>query len=50
MHDPVYREAIAWQNTAYNQPLHLGFYHRRRTQQCEVARHHAGECAIGHSY
>lgn len=26
MHDPVYREAIAWQNTAYNQPPHLGFY------------------------
>ena len=26
MHDPVYRAAIAWQNTAYNQPPHLGFY------------------------
>ena len=26
MHDPVYRCAIAWQNTAYNQPPHLGFY------------------------
>ena len=26
MHDPVYRLAIAWQNTAYNQPPHLGFY------------------------
>ena len=26
MHDPVYRLAIAWQNVAYNQPPHLGFY------------------------
>lgn len=26
MHDPVYRTAIAWQNTAYNQPPHPGFY------------------------
>ncbi|WP_274468808.1 MULTISPECIES: rhamnogalacturonan lyase family protein [unclassified Paenibacillus] len=26
MHDPVYRNGIAWQNTAYNQPPHLGFY------------------------
>lgn len=26
MHDPVYRNAIAWQNVAYNQPPHLGFY------------------------
>lgn len=26
MHDPVYREAIAWQNTAYNQPPHLGVF------------------------
>ncbi len=26
MHDPVYRAGIAWQNTAYNQPPHLGFY------------------------
>src|SRR5262249_34344342 len=26
MHDPQYREAIAWQNTAYNQPPHPGFY------------------------
>ncbi|BBH70031.1 rhamnogalacturonan lyase [Actinoplanes sp. OR16] len=25
MHDPQYREAIAWQNTAYNQPPHPGF-------------------------
>lgn len=26
MHDAVYRCGIAWQNTAYNQPPHLGFY------------------------
>lgn len=26
MHDPVYRLGIAWQNAAYNQPPHLGFY------------------------
>ncbi len=25
MHDPVYRLAIAWQNTGYNQPPHAGF-------------------------
>lgn len=26
MHDPTYRLGIAWQNTAYNQPPHTGFY------------------------
>jgi rhamnogalacturonan endolyase len=26
MHDHQYREAIAWQNTAYNQPPHPSFY------------------------
>ncbi|MNG09692.1 Rhamnogalacturonan exolyase YesX [compost metagenome] len=26
MHDPVYRNGVAWQNTAYNQPPHLSFY------------------------
>lgn len=26
MHDPVYRNAVANQNTSYNQPPHLGFY------------------------
>ena len=26
MHDPQYRLSIAWQNVAYNQPLHTGFY------------------------
>ncbi|MBQ9357897.1 MAG: rhamnogalacturonan lyase [Prevotella sp.] len=26
MHDHTYRMAVAWQNTAYNQPPHLGYY------------------------
>jgi Dockerin type I repeat. len=26
MHDPVYRMGIAWQNVAYNQPPHTGFF------------------------
>ena len=26
MHDPVYRMSIAWQNVAYNQPPHTGFW------------------------
>jgi len=26
MHDAMYRDAIAWQNTGYNQPPHVGFY------------------------
>ncbi|MEU1886655.1 cellulose binding domain-containing protein [Micromonospora rifamycinica] len=26
MHDPQYRAAVAWQNTAYNQPPHPGFF------------------------
>lgn len=26
MHDPQYRTAIAWQNVAYNQPPHPGFF------------------------
>ncbi|QJU59972.1 rhamnogalacturonan lyase [Sphingomonas sp. AP4-R1] len=26
MHDRVYREGVAWQNTAYNQPPHTSFY------------------------
>ncbi|WKL57947.1 rhamnogalacturonan lyase [Asticcacaulis sp. ZE23SCel15] len=26
MHDPVYRAAVAWQNTAYNQPPHVSYY------------------------
>ncbi|GAA0309320.1 rhamnogalacturonan endolyase [Gracilibacillus halotolerans] len=26
MHDTVYRMGIAWQNTTYNQPPHIGYY------------------------
>jgi rhamnogalacturonan endolyase len=26
MHDPQYRVAVSWQNTAYNQPPHPGFH------------------------
>lgn len=26
MHDPVYRLSVAWQNVAYNQPTHTGFF------------------------
>ena len=26
MHDPVYRLSVTWQNVAYNQPAHTGFY------------------------
>ncbi len=26
MHDRQYRESVAWQNVAYNQPPHLGYY------------------------
>ena len=26
MHDPTYRLSVAWQNVAYNQPAHTGFY------------------------
>ena len=26
MHDPIYRLGMSWQNTAYNQPPHLGFW------------------------
>jgi rhamnogalacturonan endolyase len=26
MHDPVYRLAVAWQQTTYNQPPHTSFY------------------------
>ena len=26
MHDPVYRLGIAWQNVAYNQPPHSGYF------------------------
>ncbi|MGN6375724.1 MAG: rhamnogalacturonan lyase [Sphingomonas sp.] len=31
MQDPVYREGVAWQNVAYNQPSHVSFYLGDRT-------------------
>lgn len=33
MQDPVYRLGIAWQNVAYNQPPHTGFYIGEEMQQ-----------------
>lgn len=30
MHDHIYRMGVAWQNAAYNQPPHLGYYLRGR--------------------
>jgi rhamnogalacturonan endolyase len=33
MQDPQYRLSIAWQNTAYNQPPHTGFYFGEGMQQ-----------------
>ncbi|MBB1286603.1 rhamnogalacturonan lyase [Flavisolibacter sp. BT320] len=32
MHDPHYRLSIAWQNVAYNQPPHPGFYLHEKMQ------------------
>ena len=26
MHDPIYRLSVVWQNVAYNQPPHPGFF------------------------
>jgi len=26
MHDPIYRLGVTWQNVAYNQPAHTGFF------------------------
>jgi len=36
MHDPVYRNAISWQNTAYNQPPHLGFFLGKGTDKAPI--------------
>ncbi len=33
MHDPVYRLSVAWQNSAYNQPTHTGFYLGAETKE-----------------
>jgi rhamnogalacturonan endolyase len=34
MHDHIYRLGIAWQNVAYNQPPHLGYYIGATSQSC----------------
>jgi autotransporter-associated beta strand protein len=36
MHDPVYRNAISWQQSSYNQPPHLGFNLRARANNIPV--------------
>ena len=46
MHDHVYRMGICWQNTAYNQPPHLGYYLRdyienRQNNGIQTATHQA---------
>lgn len=33
MQDPQYRLSVAWQNTAYNQPPHTGFYLGTETKE-----------------
>jgi len=43
MHDPVYRASIAWQNTAYNQPPHLGYYMGNDMYLPPVSAVYAGE-------
>ena len=35
MHDHNYRMAVAWQNTSYNQPPHLGYYLPNADFTCE---------------
>ena len=39
MHDDVYRLSIAWQNTAYNQPPHTGFYIGPEMEKPPVPQH-----------
>jgi fibronectin type 3 domain-containing protein len=39
MHDDVYRLSIAWQNTAYNQPPHTGFYIGDEMEEIPVPDH-----------
>jgi len=56
MHDPVYRLGVAWQNVAYNQPPHTGFFLGHGMEPPPRARIRlagapmagaAGECAPG---
>lgn len=39
MHDPVYRLGVAWQNTAYNQPPHTGFYIGKEMSELTIDEH-----------
>lgn len=39
MHDSVYRLSVAWQNTAYNQPPHTGFYIGDDMEEIPVPNH-----------
>ncbi len=54
MHDPQYRVAIAWQNTAYNQPPHPSFFigddmPTPPTPNIVDRRWHAAGSAAGHA-
>ncbi len=35
MHDHIYRMGVAWQNVAYNQPPHLGYYLPDNVESCK---------------
>lgn len=35
MHDHIYRMGVAWQNVAYNQPPHVGYYLPDNVKPCE---------------
>ena len=39
MHDHVYRMGVAWQNVAYNQPPHLGYYLPDYKEEQEIIHH-----------
>jgi hypothetical protein len=45
MHDHVYRMGVVWQNTAYNQPPHLGYYlpDRFKTKSTSAGQLHVTE-------
>ncbi|MDA3882912.1 MAG: hypothetical protein PF481_06485 [Bacteroidales bacterium] len=36
MHDPIYRNAISWQQSSYNQPPHLGFWLRAGVENAPI--------------
>ncbi|MFQ3578999.1 MAG: hypothetical protein SNJ71_02525 [Bacteroidales bacterium] len=43
MHDPVYRNAISWQQSSYNQPPHLGFFLGNGTDKAPIPNITTGE-------